>query len=807
MQTAIENEKPPQEVPKLDSPVEKYDPNSKSSNLPQISADTSDQTKSEENIAQQSIDSKIDDAVTQDQNLVVPLIQTYPSEKNHAGQYAIGSVSIPHAPPGQITEEAAHEKQISPNKASQIFPQGKLRIPPPMNDSPGNFGANSSTAQASSQDGSTPPFASGFNGQVASIAYTSATTNKKSDNFSKPKPLFTLKNPNATPGVTAPIPAYGTIAQLASETGAKAQNNAINTIPHWFEAPNQVNSNFWQQDEEERFLLGLQLYGWGQWKRIQTVVKTRTNKQIKSHAQKREKVNPSIKEKYGKGKSRRGRISSKVLAADAARGYNPAIADDMPSLDVVWKDVYGTNNGNGPNSRLRRYKNSFVHQQRLKQMQSPAIAQQPIQIQNQPPLKAAIPAPPPGHPGYPPPPTYITQYISPVAPYPYQSYNVIQSYLPLPPHPTPPGAYPAAPPHKAPTASASPSPPLASKPPDSSGPQCSTSPSLPVQPLHDSNAPGPEKAGAHATATVGTTQSASATQPPSAAITTKTTTTNSSGDTAVRTPAIPPRETFYQPLRPGMRVYAQQSNGRWCQGVLYSVKVDAERRMASTTANASNESNTATLLYHVHFDDKMDERSVKEEHILSKTGFEAAILDLERHFALSSPSRSDNYSAEPWDGGTPVYAQWMDKSNPKMHARWLPGTVHSSKREGDEYIYHILFDNDDEQESVPEKCVLDRNEYQELLAKKNKQGIVIGALSTSSEVFGCNPFLKSSDNDSTEPNNASKEGYYEKAAQNDQPSHLGLLSAASQNSHAKSLTVKISNKKRSSAATDANEAI
>ena len=80
----------------------------------------------------------------------------------------------------------------------------------------------------------------------------------------------------------------------------------------------RTNSNFWLQEEEERFLLGLRLYGWGQWKRIQTIVQTRTNKQIKSHAQKRVKINPEIKTKYaGKDKTRRGRISSKVLAGGA----------------------------------------------------------------------------------------------------------------------------------------------------------------------------------------------------------------------------------------------------------------------------------------------------------------------------------------------------------------------------------------------------------------------------------------------------------------------------------------------------------
>ena len=102
----------------------------------------------------------------------------------------------------------------------------------------------------------------------------------------------------------------------------------------------QRNSNFWRHDEEERFLHGLRLYGWGSWRRIQSVVQTRSNRQIKSHAQKRMKANPAIREKYAMGCSaaagsgngggaggggggiattgpRRGRVPNKLLEEDA----------------------------------------------------------------------------------------------------------------------------------------------------------------------------------------------------------------------------------------------------------------------------------------------------------------------------------------------------------------------------------------------------------------------------------------------------------------------------------------------------------
>lgn len=100
-------------------------------------------------------------------------------------------------------------------------------------------------------------------------------------------------------------------------------------------------------------------------------MKTRTNKQIKSHAQKREKVNPEIKIKYSKGACRRGRISSGVLANDArilsSNGGDllTAIARDdqhqFPPLEQMVKDVYQTNNGDGPNSRVRRYRHTPYH--------------------------------------------------------------------------------------------------------------------------------------------------------------------------------------------------------------------------------------------------------------------------------------------------------------------------------------------------------------------------------------------------------------------------------------------------------------
>lgn len=108
---------------------------------------------------------------------------------------------------------------------------------------------------------------------------------------------------------------------------AKATDSVSNST-----LPPKARSNFWKRDEEQRFLRGLEMYGWGQWKRIQTIVETRTNKQIKSHAQKRAKVYPGLKLKYSKGRpSTKGRISSKVLAEDARIRAEARMPPVLPS--------------------------------------------------------------------------------------------------------------------------------------------------------------------------------------------------------------------------------------------------------------------------------------------------------------------------------------------------------------------------------------------------------------------------------------------------------------------------------------------
>jgi len=326
------------------------------------------------------------------------------------------------------------------------------------------------------------------------------------------------------------------------------------------------NSNFWLQEEEERFLLGLRMYGWGQWKRIQPIVKTRTNKQIKSHAQKREKVNPEIKIKYSKAPCRRGRISSGVLANDArvlsTNGGDllTAIARDdqhqFPPLEQMVKDVYQTNNGDGPNSRVRRYRHTPYHRSTY-------------------------------HP---------------------QSPKVIA--------------------HSSPS------------------------------------------------------------------------TQEQESVTATATNSVPQEQLCKEAsYSPGIEVYTRKSNGNWAGDIIQAVNSSGPKH-----------------LYLLRHNGEGDVPSVPEDLIMSKTRYEEMIRELDVRFGL--PADSKLTWPHPLPGGTPVYAQWINRLNPDTHARWISGTVNSCEKGDDGYRYHILFDNEEEDHGLHEKSILHRLDYDKLFKQK-----------------------------------------------------------------------------------------
>ena len=677
-------------------------------------------------------------------------------------------------------------------------------------------------------------------------------------------PLFTLNPATGAAGASATVPTNPISSNDTPHLHATLHelNSNADTVEVAAGNEGNHNTNFWLQEEEERFLLGLRLYGWGQWKRIQTIVKTRSNKQIKSHAQKREKVNPDIKFKYGKGKSRRGRISSKVLAADA-RGMAAAAATaavtngtsvaatavpsadpSIPSLDIVWKDVYGTNNGNGPNSRLRRYRNSVLHQQWLEQMQTTPSSQQQQQQQQQYQQEGPQTQPPPY-------PTTDAQQ-STQSHHPGQQLQQPIQHPPPSTHPKPTTFHTAVNNVKD-SSQAMPSLPASNgrgrmprsyyevKPPQYSTSSSTNLPPLVVPPpIAGTDAAAPAFVGVgvgithiptnHASGDLSTTSpmvQATLSPLPGA-----TTTPIANNNPPTNNTIVPPKETFYEALRPGMRVYARYLKGpNWYPGVIYSAKVDPNRISALNMTNDSKDSAMAALLYHIQYDNRSDDPSVQEELVLSKAGYEAAILDLERHYSLSH--LDNKRKTRPLEGGTPVYAQWMDKSNPRSHAKWLPGTVHSSQKVGhDGYAYHILFDNDDERDDVSEECVLDRTEYQELVVLKNKcvanENQLVGSLKSNwqesmegeAKIDTNNPFLKpigdisvkaSAKTSYTSINDQSAaNGCDDSQPDGSQPGALDLLFTASQMAapisvSSKKLSPKTSKRSSSTAGSDLNQ--
>ena len=469
------------------------------------------------------------------------------------------------------------------------------------------------------------------------------------------------------------------LQDLIAASGARSAAKNASTVLANPPAPapaSHLNSNFWLQEEEERFLLGIRLYGWGQWKRIQTIVQTRTNKQIKSHAQKRAKANPEIKTKYSKITPRKGRISSKVLADDAkamtmavggvTEVSTALLSNDqaIPSLDQAWKDVYGTNPSFGPNSRVRRprqprqpgpgekvvvwkggkgtgkHEGAVVAQALLDYEAENPTTDESKAIQEEPRPKQQAG-------------------MFDNAMQQHYDQQMKAQFVPIASHPQ----Y--------------------------------------DQLQQDFAAPLPhDSTPAYSSTAIPLNQAASQSLFAAAA------------------PTSPSQDSDRNNLRPGMRVYSHDGNSStWILGTIYTAKVDTSKL---TEPGAQH---PVPLVYHIQYDNGKEDISVPEESIMTTQAFESAIYELEQYHAL--PSKINIVSTlHPQESGSSIYCQWMDMSVPEKHGQWLPGTVHSYEKgnaygNGDKYYYHILFDNEQEKKGVPEQYVLDRNEYHELIKLKS----------------------------------------------------------------------------------------
>lgn len=108
--------------------------------------------------------------------------------------------------------------------------------------------------------------------------------------------------------------------------------------------------------------------------------------------------------------------------------------------------------------------------------------------------------------------------------------------------------------------------------------------------------------------------------------------------------------------------------------------------------------------------------SVPEDLIMSKTRYDEMIGELDVRFGL--PVDVKLTWSHPLPGGTPIYAQWIDRTNPDA-PRWNPGTVNSCVTREDGYrYYHILFDNEEEDRDLHEKSVIHRLDYDKFFKHK-----------------------------------------------------------------------------------------
>mmetsp|Transcript_37975 Transcript_37975/g.70177 ORF Transcript_37975/g.70177 Transcript_37975/m.70177 type:complete len:556 (-) Transcript_37975:60-1727(-) len=424
----------------------------------------------------------------------------------------------------------------------------------------------------------------------------------------------------------------------------------------------------------------------------------------------------------------------------------------IPSLDQAWKDVYGTNNGDGPNSRHRRYRQQgvggvggvgvpplsaqlLVEGEEKKQWQAQQLAMlgkqpaedqpphHPQQKQSDHQKSASIP--PLEQPNG----STVDQYQQHMGPSRFASAGVppaqpLDSHaVPMEPGPPPPNMAPPLPavPQHLPvsrySSTAVPVPATALTP----------LPPLPIVPAAAANHTPPVN---HPIAAEPSLPSSN-----------------------------PTKHSDTSSLRPGMRIYSRVTapdgtGDRWSPGTIYSAKIDPTKlsSQSSQTPNhhhPSNAKESLPLIFHIQYDDGNEDPNVPEENVMSQRFYEEALHELERHHALSRPPGYVSQYPHPLEGGTPVYCQWIDTLAPEIHGRWLPGTInsyepascagnsdpnnphHGNSSVPTEFSYHVLFDTEGERRDIPQGCVVDRTEYHELAKVKSRtnghggQGVAI----------------------------------------------------------------------------------
>lgn len=185
-----------------------------------------------------------------------------------------------------------------------------------------------------------------------------------------------------------------------------------------------------------------------------------------------------------------------------------------------------------------------------------------------------------------------------------------------------------------------------------------------------------------------------------------------------------PTVTTNQIYIPGSRVFARWSNKNdpWSYGTWYPGYIQASK-LVSDSARDIEVSSFLDLIYHVRFDDGVLAKDVTPEDIMTKDQFETWLQQLEDYYAL--PVTPEIIKSCRIRKGKRVYAQWNDPTDPDLHARWVPGTVHEvyqAEVGRGRVAYHVQFENGEEDDDLKQEFVLEESVYKDMLKEKIKAG-------------------------------------------------------------------------------------